>query len=281
MKSTVYLFICLWMLGSSAAIASTLTEETRQDLFSQAKDYFRQANELRASSPQQAGELYQKALLRFERLVRDGGIENGKLYYNIGNTWFMMGQLGEAILNYRRALRYVPHDANLRQNLEYARSQRKDQFEEQAQEQVMKILLFWHYDFSLKTRFLVFMSFFGLFWLGLIVRLFQREWVPPWGLFLTSLTAILLLGSLMVSEWHDNQNPAGVITETEVIARKGDGQSYQPGFREPLHEGTEFSLLDSRNGWLHIQLPDGRESWIPEATAGLIHSMEPPVSNIE
>jgi hypothetical protein len=62
----------------------------------------------------------------------------------------------------------------------------------------------------------------------------------------------------------------GVILAEEVAARKGDGESYSPSFAAPLHEGTEFVLLDERGDWLHIRLMDDRACWIPRSSAGII-----------
>ena len=62
----------------------------------------------------------------------------------------------------------------------------------------------------------------------------------------------------------------GVITDKEVVARQGDGQNYPPSFKDPLHEGTEFDLLENRPGWLHIKLFDESNGWINKSTAELI-----------
>ena len=56
---------------------------------------------------------------------------------------------------------------------------------------------------------------------------------------------------------------SGVITADEVIARQGDGRSYEPSFKEPLHTGTEFDLLERRSGWFHIKLADDNAELIP------------------
>ncbi len=39
---------------------------------------------------------------------------------------------------------------------------------------------------------------------------------------------------------------AGVIIDQEVIGRQGDAESYQPSFEDPLHGGTEFTLLEEQ-----------------------------------
>ena len=262
--------ILLFLGFFPVAAATSITEEEKQDLFSQAKQHFREANAAARSNPQKARELYQKAILRFERIVQDGGIQSGKLYYDIGNTYFRMGDLGRAILNYRRAQRYLPNDPNLAQNLQYARKRRTDQIEEKQQTKVLKTLLFWHYDLSSQARSVVFAVGFVAFWLGASVRLFARRLPPRWVLVCLGVVAVLFLGSLVFENLAERHGKAGVVLAEEVIGRKGDGESYQPAFEEPLHTGTEFRLKEDRNDWYQIELPDGRDCWLPHAAAELI-----------
>ena len=59
---------------------------------------------------------YQKAIEGYLRLF-DSGYVNGHLYYNLGNAYFRSGQLGRAILNYKRAELLIPRDADLNFNL--------------------------------------------------------------------------------------------------------------------------------------------------------------------
>ena len=124
--STLTLIICLL---ASFSYGETLDREKIIDLYSQAKEMFREANTLAAKDPAGARALYQKSLMRYERIVKEGKIGNGKLFFNFGNIYFRIKDIGRAILNYRRAQRYIPNDPNLKQNLDYARSIRMDRIE--------------------------------------------------------------------------------------------------------------------------------------------------------
>ncbi len=254
--------VCVW--------GGPLAEEELQDLFSQGKALFRQANQAVASDPDRARELYRKSALRLERIIRAGKVQNGKLYYDIGNAYFRMGDLGRAILYYRRAERYRPHDPNLLQNLKYARSRRLDRIEEQQKTKVLKTLLFWHYDLSARTRSLIFAGGSLLFWVGLTVRIFASKWIPRWALACVGLIGLLFLASLIFEGFFADRQQEGVILAENVLARKGDGETYQPSFKDPLHAGTEFRVLEERNTWYHITLRDGRRCWIPHSAAELV-----------
>jgi hypothetical protein len=54
------------------------------------------------------------------------------------------------------------------------------------------------------------------------------------------------------------------------MARQGDAASYPPSFKDPLHSGTEFILIEKRTGWFHIKLSDDSDGWIPETSAEII-----------
>lgn len=262
----ITILVCLlWPVTTQALNKDDVTE-----LYRQGTGMFRQANDIASQKPRQAKELYAKAAMRFERIVREGNIENGKLYYNIGNTYFRMGDLGRAILNYRRAQRYIPSDSNLYENLVYARSRRYDKIEEEQQTKALKTLLFWHYDLSSRTRSIIFVVCFGLFWLGASIRLFSGKSPPRWSLACMGFMAAIFLGSLISEGTMEHRNRAGVVLAEEVIGRKGDSLAYQPSFKEAIHAGTEFKLVESRDNWYNIELNDGRCCWIPNKKAELL-----------
>jgi len=265
--SAVALLFCFEM---SLFAAATLSREEIVDLFSQGKEYFHRANQLIATDRAAAVELYRKAAMRFELIANKGGIHNGKLYYNIGNAYFRMGDIGRAILYYCRAERLIPHDENLQQNLTFAREKRLDRIEEKEEARVLKTLFFWHYDTSVKTRLTLFATLFALVWICASIRIFFKKPFLGWAEVISAILAVLFLGSLFAESMTSSRNVKGVILAEEVAARKGDGLTYQPSFKEPLHAGTEFSLLEERGQWFHIELPDGRRSWIERKSAGLV-----------
>ncbi|MBN2451856.1 MAG: tetratricopeptide repeat protein, partial [Lentisphaeria bacterium] len=140
------------LLSVGALRGEGLSDGEIADLYSEAKRLFREANEATESRPDEARELFRRAALRFERIAREGNIHNGRLYYNIGNCYFRMEDLGRAILHYRRAEQYSPNDPNLRQNLAYARSKRLDRIDVPERRRVLETVLFFHYDLSQRAR---------------------------------------------------------------------------------------------------------------------------------
>ena len=253
----------------------SLTPEQISDLYTQAKACFRTGNELVKNDPDQAREQFRMAVLRFERIVREGGVENGRLYYNIGNTYFRMGDVGRALLNYRRAERYIPGDLNLQQNVGNALSRRTDRVEETERKRILKVLLFWHYDFAMGLRAQVFASLYILFWCLCLLRLFKRvSWIS-WSAVLCGIPALLLAGSLAAEAMHETRVRPGVVLARETVAYKGDADTYEKAFTEPLHAGTEFVVIEDRGQWIEIQLANGRACWLRAGDVGMVRRMSP------
>lgn len=244
-------------------LGGAISQTEINDLYSDASRCFREATAIADTQPDAARELFAKAALRFERIAREGGIRNGRLYYNIGNCYFRLEDLGRAVLYYRRAEQYIPNDPNLRQNLDFARRKRLDRIDVPERTRALKTVLFFHYDFSQRARAMVFAAGFGLCWALLTVRLFVRSGLLAWCAAFAAVFSALMLGSL-AAEWHQFRTVRpGVVIAAETVARKGDGTSYEPAFTEPLHAGTEFRVLENRGDWLQVALDDGRRCWLP------------------
>ena len=262
--------LSVWCVFILKANASTLDAAQIADLYSQAKDLFRQANELAATAPGQAKDLYRKTAMRFERIIREGNIKNGKLYYNLGNVYFRMKDIGRAIVNYRRAEQYMPNDPNLKQNLKYARKKRFDDIEEKQETKVLKTLFFWHYDLPTKTRVFIFTVFFILLWFFAGIRIFTDKTFLGWCITPAVILSLLLAGSLVTEEVSLRKSQPGVIISPEVVARKGNSHTYEPSFKDPLHSGTEFTLIEDRGNWYYVELADSRACWVPSKDVELV-----------
>ncbi|KPK22841.1 MAG: hypothetical protein AMJ61_16710 [Desulfobacterales bacterium SG8_35_2] len=254
----------------AASIGASLADNQIKDLYNQGTEYFHQATEINDSDPAAARDLYGKALLRFNRLVEEGGVRNGKLYYNIGNIYFLLDDMGRAILNYLRAAQYIPNDPNLAKNLAYARSMRHDKLASKDREKILQTLFFFHYDLGTQTKLIIFALFYLSFWIFSGIKIFSQRPFTSWGLGVTLLFTLLFGSSLGMESYQAKMNHAGVITDPEVIGRQGDAEAYQPSFEDPLHAGTEFTLLEERGTWWQIELPDGRSSWIPAKSGELV-----------
>jgi len=266
--SLIFSFCLLIAAGASAK--DELPKEQLYSAFNQANDAFRQANST-VDDADKANSLYEKAILGYEKIIRQGHIENPKLYYNLANAYLLKGDIGNAILNYRRAEKLDKSDSDIHKNLAFARSRRVDKVEIKTEKQILRTLVFWHYDLSMRAKFIFACVCFAVFCLGLTVMIWFGRNAPLTAL--TGVSAVLLVcfvGSRAVEQYSQAANLSGVIISPEVVAYQGDGQNYPPSFKAPLHAGTEFELIERRPSWFHIKLSDGSDGWISQGTAEII-----------
>ncbi len=135
----------------------------------------------------------------------------------------------------------------------------------------METLFFWHYDFSLRTKFILACLFFAAFCITLTVIVWLgRTASTTTTAVITGILMLCFFVSVVVETRQRARLISGVITAQDVVARQGDGQNYPESFKEPLHAGTEFDVLEHRPGWLHIRLSDNNDGWIPNNTAEII-----------
>ena len=271
------MFVSTWAFA--AGPDGTGVDLSRRDLVrtvSDALSAFHSGTALLRSNPEQATAAFRQARDGFQTAV-DAGIENGKLYYNLGNTHLRLGEVGEAIACYRRAQRLAPRDERLKANLRFARSLRRDRIEESGERALWHTVFAWHYALAWRTRFLGALGAYGAFWLLMIARTMLLPRAGAWGsdkgamssrLRLGYPAAALLLFALALGasaavDWSWNNEPTeGVLVAKNVVVRKGNGEGYDPQFAEPLHEGVEFTIVEQRGGWVHIELGNGQRGWI-------------------
>jgi hypothetical protein len=79
--------------------------------------------------------------------------------------------------------------------------------------------------------------------------------------------ATLFGGSVIADEYLHTSRPRAVLVDNGVTLRKGNGDGFEPAFVETLGPGVESTVIETRPGWLRIELPDGRSGWIRESQA--------------
>jgi hypothetical protein len=212
---------------------------------------------------------YSGAVGLYQQLI-ETGIEDGAVYYNLGNAYFKSGDVGRAVLNYRRAQILLPRDPDVEANLQLARSQTRDRLEREGNALV-----------SLATNLLVGWSttdevaVFGLiFWAGLCgCGCLWLSWKKKRRL-LQSMAIVLAVGLTLCVlslglRFADTRQPYGVITAFSVDVRSGPGTGYIAEFS--LHSGAEVRVLEYRSGWTRISLPGDLQGWVPGDSVEEVH----------
>jgi tetratricopeptide (TPR) repeat protein len=237
---------------------------------SDALESFDRGSALLHSAPDEALTAFREAGNGFQAVV-DAGIENGQLYYNLGNTHLRLGEIGRAIADYRRAQRLTPNDERLKANLRFARSLRHDHIETSGKRTFLRTVFFWHYSWPSRARSLGAVIGFWLFWVLLAIR----ELSPRVRLGYPAIVCLLVwvsLGASVAMDLHSRSAVTeGVLVANDVVVRKGNGEAYDAQFKHPLHEGVEFQAVEQRGGWVRLELADGSQGWVREHEVELIN----------
>jgi len=206
---------------------------------------------------------YEAAVREYSGLI-DSGMESGHLYFNLGNAYFKLGEIGKAIVSYERAERLIPSDPDLAANLAYARSLTGVEpcdvpFWERA---VFPL----HGRMSTTSLAWTVSIFLALTFAALIVhRLAQLRgramlYVAGGFAFLSAVSGVSLADQLVVDEWPEH---AVVVGAKDTPARFEPAEDGTVHFTLP--EGTEVQVTEARQGWLQIVRCDGRRGWVPKA----------------
>ncbi len=202
----------------------------------------------------------------FYQEVLDTGFVNGAVLFNQGNAFMRAGKPGRAVAAYRRAGRYRARDPYLRANLDLALGERPVA----RARTLIDHFFFWQEWLSTREKYFAAAAAGGMTLLLGLVRLFSRRSGLLKKLVLAGLALTLLLSASAVLDWvrHDLTRH-GVVVIEEVVARKGNAESFAPAFTEPLEEGTEFILREERGDWIRLRLHSGPEGWIRKEAAVL------------
>jgi tetratricopeptide (TPR) repeat protein len=220
--------------------------------------FFDEANRL-----YQQGE-YSEALEDYLHIV-DSGLESGVLYFNIGNTYFKLGDLGHSILYYERAQRLLPRDADVRANLELARSLTADEITPLPRFWLFRVVGWWVHLMSTSLLTLIVAVAYLVAMGGVVVTFLRRgSALADWGRWLAfgGAAIVVIFGiNLVVLELGIGRPEEAVVMVDEV------GVNSAPSDDEALlvfaiHEGTKVRIDRRADEWLEVVLEDGKVGWV-------------------
>ncbi len=248
-KSVLLLFSCVL-----ATIIFLLTCDTcLADTLSQARAKFYHANTYYFEGK------YDKAIKAYQEAI-NLGFESGSLYYNLGNSYFKKGELGEAILNYEKAMRLIPRDSDLKSNYEYARSlikggiiEAKAQWYRIAFDRIFSLFTIDELAFSLAALFTGILLFILATMYIFSIKKYR----------LGTLAVLIIIFVLFFMAIFDKVSVVG--KEAIIITKKTDAKfepfdSATPHFT--LYEGTKVAVVSSKNSWFRIERPDKKTGWV-------------------
>jgi len=224
----------------------------------------------------QANQLYQQnkfaqARDAYESFIRNGFL-SGELLYNLGNAYYKTGDVGKAILNYERALRFIPNDDDLKHNLLLANLMITDKIEATPR------LFLWDYwdeikgAFSLHTLtwicYGVFVLLIGSVCVVVLARTYQLRRLGLFGGSVSTAVLILFVVLLIGKIGEVDRTDAAVVTAKITTVKNSPDAKSSDAF--VLHSGVKLTITDGLNEWVKIRLADGKVGWMEKNDAEVI-----------
>jgi len=216
-------------------------------------------------------EQWQDAVESYNKILYQG-YESAALYHNLGNSFFRLGNLGEAILNYERALKLEPRDEDIRFNLRLANARTIDNIKEVPQ---IFIVDWWNNFVSVFTVsgwafifllvYLLMLAFIGIYFLSQNINL-QRFSIYGG---IASLIILFITLLIFISAYdREASTDYGIILVNSVNVKASPTPESSDSFI--IHEGLKFEIQDQLDDWVRIKLADGKVGWLPGNTFGKI-----------
>ncbi len=196
------------------------------------------------------------------------GVTAPELEYNLGNAYLKAGDVGRAILHYRRALKLEPTFESALANIKYARSLTQDVKPEDPGEGRWS----WISRLRLGPSVAAFLLLAVVTAFAAVAALRLTSWRGRAGA--TVLQAVLggvavLLVAALIFEWSQIEGAReGVVVAQDIDVRSGPGDRYTVSFR--LHPGTEVEILRQTAGWREVRVSDRLQGWMPDDAVAAI-----------
>ena len=218
-----------------------------------------------------AAEQWQNAL-NYYQMIEGENLESADLYYNIGNTYFKMGDNAHAILYYERALKLDPTHADARHNLDIATQLTLDRVD--AVPDFILVSWFRGIRQGLSADTWAWLTLALLLVAGILLTLFLRS--GSRGLRKVSFIVACVVVALAIATFVFSllqrkavtRQDSAIITAPVCSVKSSPADGGKTVF--VLHEGTKVRLLDSVGDWTKLEIPDGRQGWASTSTIEVI-----------
>ncbi len=231
-------------------LTTSLFAQTTDSLFYEANDLYKNG-------------AFEDAIKKYEAIL-EKDLVSAELYYNLGNSYYKLNKVGPTIYYYEKALKIDPTNADVKNNLIFAKRLALDNIEEVPKTVFQKI----NSNFLQKLTFnewavvSVVLSFVAV--LLFFLFYFANATTKKRLFFTCSMLSFLALIFTLVITYQQyqffNKNKEAIIFAEETVIRNAPTVNSEEVFT--LHEGTKVMVLDALDNWKKIKIADGKLGWI-------------------
>ena len=250
-RASLFIFSCI--VGAGAAFGGDLDQA--RSLF-----YKGNANYSRGN--------FDNAVADYEAALEEG-FESGPLYYNLGNAYYKKGALGKAILNYTRASRLMPSDADTRANLAYARRAVRDRSSQPVPSVFRRLLTFFSGLFTLDALtvavvcvYLLLITSLVFFIVSMRPRFYRNAALGLGCIF------FIAVFTLFFKLHHSVFEPQGIVVVEDAAVRFEPLETATVFFQ--AREGEMLTRIREQDTWYKVRREDGKQGWVKKSDMELL-----------
>ena len=205
--------------------------------------------------------------INYYQEVISNGKESWELYFNMGNAYFKMGLVPEAILYYEKARKLNPQEEDIQANLEIANLKTVDKVESKPE---LPLGRWWRgilNAFSIDdwAWMSIVLSFTAL--AVMIVFLFLRGMAKRISffsaLFFFGLSILFFILGNQQKGLQTSEKYAIVFTPSVTVKSEPEEDATKLFV---IHEGTKIQVLKQEGDWNQISLMNGNKGWVKTGT---------------
>ena len=208
---------------------------------------------------------YEEAIGNYEQVL-DMDFESPGLYYNLGNSYFRMNEIGRAILNYERSLKLEPTYDDAQYNLLIAKARTVDKIQDVPKlffvQWWINIVTSLSVSEWAKAALLVYLILLVIIGVFFLVRKRNVQKISFYSGSVILVFLVLSLIFLFARINYDASNDYGVLLASVESAKISPDENSSDVF--VIHEGIKFEIEDNLSAWTKIKLPDGKVGWLPK-----------------
>jgi len=202
---------------------------------------------------------YVQAIALYENLIAQNST-NSALYYNVANAYFKNQNLGKAVLNYEKSLKFH-YSKDAAYNLNIVKGKLKDKIDKED-------------SIFFKENFQAFIQKYSLgFWTTMLIItwfsaciffiLFLLNYFKKYSFFASMLSLFFAIIFLYFTIFRNNMihnNHYAVITQQEINLKSApDKRSNNVAI---VHEGLKVGVENENNGFYQIVLDNNVKAWV-------------------
>ena len=176
-----------------------------------------------------------------------------------GNAALGAGDMGTAVLAYRRALAIDPSNARAQRNLAWLRGRVPDALRPPTTAGAADALLFFH-DWPRSRQLLV-----GGLAFAIVVLL-----LVPWrgsrrrGLAMLAILPGIVWIAMTASAFTEDRHADDAVVTDSVVLRAADSAGAPAALPQALPRGAEVSVIEQRSPWTKVRVASGTAGWVPD-----------------